>query len=73
VVRPHEEYLRLARTEVARREAYRELFKAHLDPEAVEEIRQSTHGNFALENERFKKQIEKALGRPRQEERDDAS
>jgi putative transposase len=63
VVRPHEQYLRLARTQVARRKAYRELCRAHLDAEVVEEIRQSTQGNFALGNERFKKQIEKALGR----------
>ena len=82
LITPHEQYMRIARTDAARREAYRELFKAHLDAEVVEEIRQSTNGNFALGNERFKKQIEKALGRrarrgvsgrPRHDESDDAS
>ena len=79
---PHEQYLSIARTESARREAYRALFKAHLDPETLDEIRQSTNGNFALGGERFKKQIEKALGqrarrgkpgRPRQAEVNDAA
>jgi putative transposase len=53
---PHEQY-RL------RREAYRELFKAHLDPEFLTEIRQATNGNFALGSKKFQAQIEAALGR----------
>jgi putative transposase len=82
LITPHEQYLRLARTDSARREAYRELFKAHLDPELLTDIRQSTNGNFALGGERFKKHIEKALGqrvrrgkpgRPRQIEVDNAA
>lgn len=63
LIAPHEQYLGLARTETARREAYRELVKAPLDAKVLEDIRQSTNGNFALGNERFKKQIEKKLGR----------
>ena len=79
---PHEQYLGIARTESARREVYRALLKAHLAPETLDEIRQSTNGNFALGGERFKKQIEKALGqrvrrgkpgRPRQAEANDAA
>ena len=82
LILPHEQYLSIARTESARREAYRALFKAHLDPETLDEVRQSTNGNFALGGERFKKQIEKALGqrvrrgkpgRPRQAEASDAT
>ena len=74
---PHEQYLRIERTDTARREAYRALCKAHLEVEMLDNIRQSTNGNFALGDERFKKQIEKALGqrarrgkpgRPRQDE-----
>ena len=59
----HEEYRRLGRNEEARREAYRELFKAQLDPEVLGQIRGATNGNFALGSERFQKQIEAALGR----------
>ncbi len=74
---PHEQYLRIERTDTARRAAYRALCKAHLEVEMLDNIRQSTNGNFALGDERFKKQIEKALGqrarrgkpgRPRQDE-----
>lgn len=38
MVVPHEQYLGPARNEQARREAYRALFKAHLDPEVIERI-----------------------------------
>jgi putative transposase len=81
LITPHEQYLRIARTESARREAYRALVKAPLDAEILDEIRQSTNGNFALGDERFKKRIEKALGRrarrgksgrPKQQEADNA-
>jgi len=63
LVTPHEQYLRIGRTDQARREGYRALFKAHLDAEAIDQIRRSTNGNYALGDERFKKQIEEALGR----------
>ena len=63
LINPHAEYLRLGRDDTARREAYRALFKAHLDAEMVEEIRKSTNGNFALGGERFTREIEEALAR----------
>jgi putative transposase len=59
----HEEYLRLGTEERVRREAYRELFKAHLDGETVDQIRHATNGNFALGTARFAKEIERSLGR----------
>ncbi len=62
LVTPHEQYLRIARSDVARRDGYRALFKAPLEAEMLDDIRQSTNGNFALGGDRFKKQIEKALG-----------
>jgi len=49
--------------ENSRREAYRALFKAHLDEEIVGQIRNATNGNFALGSERFQKEIEASLGR----------
>ncbi len=63
LITPHEQYLRLGRTDVERRQVYRALFKTRLDENILNDIRQSTNGNFALGNERFKKQIERALGR----------
>ncbi len=46
-----------------RRKAYRALFKAHMEPARVDEIRHATNGNFALGGKRFQQQIESALGR----------
>src|SRR5450631_3172592 len=61
---PHEEYLRLGQDQNSRLEAYRALFKAHLDEEIVGQIRNATNGNFAMGSERFQREIETALGRP---------
>jgi putative transposase len=63
LITPHEQYLRLGLDDTERREAYRELFKAHLDEEMVGQIRSATNGNYALGSERFQKEIEIALGR----------
>lgn len=38
---PHEQYVRIAREEQARRQAYRALFRAHMDVEMVADIRQA--------------------------------
>jgi putative transposase len=59
----HEQYERLARTDEARREAYRELFRAHEDQTVVEQLRAATNGGYVLGNGRFQSQIAKALGR----------
>ena len=63
IVTPHHEYTRLGRTGAARREAYRGLFRAHVDDALTDEIRDATNGNFALGDQRFQSQIAKALGR----------
>jgi putative transposase len=60
---PHDEYLRLGRSNEERHHHYRELFKAHMDPERINEIRNATNGNYALGNERFRIEIEHALKR----------
>jgi putative transposase len=59
----HPLYLALAGTRASRQLAYRELFRCHLDPELVDDIRQSTNSNYALGSERFKDEVEAALGR----------
>lgn len=63
LITPHDEYRRLARTDVERREAYRALFRAHVDDALVEEIRNATNGNVVLGGRRFQAKIAKALGR----------
>jgi putative transposase len=63
LVVPHEEYLRLGTNAPDRCEAYRALLREQLDADVVTEIRDATNGNIALGNERFRIEIEAALGR----------
>jgi len=42
---------------------YRELFRVHLEPGLVDEIRQATNGNYALGTTRFREEIEAMLQR----------
>ena len=63
LITPHEQYLGIARSEDARRENYRALFKAHLDPEVVARIRSATNGNVVLGSKSFEEQIAKMLKR----------
>jgi putative transposase len=63
LVSPHEEYRRLGRNLRERREAYRALFKVPLDEALVERIREATNGNYALGDQRFQVEVERALGR----------
>jgi putative transposase len=59
----HVEYRRLGRGDTERREAYRALFRAHVDEALPDEIRDATNGNFVLGDPRFQNQIAQALGR----------
>jgi len=63
LITPHSQFLSLARDIGGCRRFYRELFRHHLDPGLVDEIRDATNGNFALGNDRFKQQVSEALGR----------
>jgi putative transposase len=58
-----DQYFSLARDETARREAYRALFRAHMDEVLSEEIRGATNGNFALGSKTFQAPIAQAFGR----------
>jgi len=60
---PHEEYLLLGKSKNQRLQAYRSLFKAHVESELLEEIRNSVNGGLALGKERFKDEIEALYGR----------
>src|SRR5260221_2509965 len=59
----HPLYRALGRTAVARQEAYRALFGAALDQSFIADLRAATNGGWALGDERFKRQIAKALRR----------
>jgi putative transposase len=56
-------YQRLGESNSQRQERYRELFRNQLDQGVIDQIRRATNGNFALGNDRFKSQVEEALGR----------
>jgi putative transposase len=73
-IKPHEQYLRLARGAEQRLSAYRGLFKAAIPRNDLAQIRDCTHKGWALGSEKFKATIEalsdrpassKGVGRPR--------
>ena len=63
LISPHDQYVRLGRTQFVRLENYRALFKAQMDPETIDDIRKATNGNYALGSESFQAAITAALGR----------
>jgi len=73
-ITPHPLYLALADSGEPRREAYRELFRSHLDPDVIRHISAATETGTPLGNDRFREQIATVLnqkvgyakrGRPR--------
>ena len=60
---PHEEYLRLARTDSERLVAYRALFRPPMDPQLIDAIRQATNGNYVLGGKRFQREMGALLKR----------
>jgi len=58
----HQQYLDLGRTDPARRDAYRALFRHSLEPAVIDEIRLSTNGGFALGSSKFQAEIAQMLG-----------
>src|SRR5690606_13473180 len=62
-ITPHELYERLDRNEYVRRESYRSLFMTDLDKEALHAIRRAVEFSMPLGNDRFRAEIEEALGR----------
>lgn len=63
LITPHQQYLSLGQSAEERRDVYRELFRAKLDPDLVVAIRDATNGNIALGSNRFQVDVETALGR----------
>jgi putative transposase len=63
LITDHALYDGIAREAGDRQAAYRALFRAHLDDEAVDGIRKAVNGGQPLGNERFREQVEAALGK----------
>jgi len=63
LITDHPLYLALASEAEQRRSAYRSLFRAHLDEEALSDIRKAVDQGRPLGNERFREQVEAALGK----------
>ena len=60
---PHALYRALGEDEPSRQSRYRELFMNHLSRELVHEIRTALDFSMPLGNDRYRQQIEEALGR----------
>ena len=62
LIESHAQYLALANNEHSRLAAYRELFRSALDPNVIHDIRASLQTGTPLGNEKFRLEIEHALG-----------
>lgn len=63
VISPHQLYQSLGATTSQRRKTYRELFRVHLDADALQLIRESTQQNTIIGNCRFQEEIQAMLKR----------
>jgi putative transposase len=61
LVQPHPLYIQLGRTLKSRCEAYKALFRAHVEPEALRYIRAALQTGTPLGNDYFRDKIEKKL------------
>lgn len=61
-ITPHRLYLGLGATQEDRLAAYRTLVENAMNENDIKAIRSATNGNFVLGNNRFQREIEKALG-----------
>lgn len=62
-IKPHENCFQLGITDDERKSVYRDLLAEGLDRQQLEQLTVATNGNYVLGNDRFKKEIELALGR----------
>ncbi len=66
LVSPHPLYAALGDSSDARQKAYRDLFRAHLDQAAIDDIRLALNQNQPLGDNRFYSQIERMTGERRE-------
>jgi len=64
ILSAHADYLALGRSDSERRDAYRALFATDLDHNTLTQMRECLQTGTPLGNDRFREQIEQALGRP---------
>ena len=57
-IKPHPQYLRIARSATARLSGYRALFKAAIGKHDLAQLRDCTHKGWALGGDKFKQAIE---------------
>lgn len=60
---PHPVYKALGRESKMRAERYRELFRGHIEPELLTQVRQSVNQGMVLGIDRFKEEIKRLSGR----------
>lgn len=64
LVTPQREYKKLAKTEKGRRSAYKKLFRKPVPDEKIIEIREATNKAWVLGDIKFKRRMQKSVGRP---------
>ena len=57
-IKPHPQYLRIARSAAARLSVYQALFKAAISKNDLAQVRDCTHKGWALGEDKFKQEIE---------------
>ena len=62
LITPHPVFLQLGASQIIRQKYYRELFSTSLRKDDIHAIQTAAHFSTPLGNERFKEQIEKAIG-----------
>lgn len=63
MIKPHEQYLKLHKEELARRKTCRGLFQAHVEGDIEDQIKSATNGNYVPGNPLFQGKIEEMPGR----------
>jgi len=58
---PHTLYIMLGYDDEARRQAYRDLFKYHIDEQVISDIRKACKTGTPLGNDRFRNMVERRL------------
>lgn len=69
LLRDHPSYLALGKDSPARQQAYRDLFRHHIDAAVLQAIRASVNSGMTLDDKRFQDQIEAMVARRRRKSR----
>jgi len=58
-----DDYMALGQCDESRQRSYRDMFRSELSTTVIDQLRTATNSNYALGSEKFKTEIEEALGR----------